>query len=95
MVDNRKVYRGLANDIAKLGIYIQDAGVEIVQMKRLLRKIHFEVKFKLVRRYRVLIGPFQSKLSEYLIRLCNKKSKIARESCAQKERITNIRFKGF
>ena len=81
VLDNRKVYRGLINDIIKPGIHTQNAGVEIAQIKRLLRKIHFKVEFKLVRGHRVLIGPFQSKPSEHLIRLCNEKSKITRESC--------------
>ena len=57
VVDNSKVCRSIISNIAKPRDYT-DVGAEIAQMKRLLKKMRFEVEFKLVRGQKTPIGPF-------------------------------------
>ena len=42
-VDNRKVYQKIVEEIAKPNVHTKDSGAKIVQIKRLLEKIKFEI----------------------------------------------------
>ena len=94
-VDNLKVRRGTMNEILKLSIHTQDAGAEIVQIRKLLKKIKFEVDFKLVRGHKTPSGPFQTKTAEHLMRMCDNNARIVRETCDDKENETNMKYAGF
>ena len=64
-------------------------------MKRLIKKIKFELEFVLVKEHKVPISSFQNKPLEYLIKRCDRIAKDARETCNENERITNIKFEGY
>ena len=74
-VDNRRVYWKIVEDIKKASTYIQDTGVEILQIKKLLSKIRYEVEIQLQREYQKTTDPFQSNPIAYLVAKCNRKAK--------------------
>jgi len=94
-VDNRKVYRGITEQIKKASTHTQDAGVEIAQIRRLLKEIKFEINFKLVRGYRAPTGTLQQKPYEHLIRMCDEKAWLAQEGSRHQITPTNIRYLGY
>lgn len=94
-IDNRKVHRGILSEIVKPSTHTQDAGAEIAQMKKLLKKIRFEVEFNLVKGHKAPSGPFQMKPLEHLIRMCDEKARVTREKCSDMGRETNIKYVGF
>ena len=50
-VDNRRVYKKIIEDIKNSGVFVQDAGAKISQIKQLLNEIKYELKIKLTRGY--------------------------------------------
>ena len=48
-IDNRKVCNGVERIIKKASQHAQNIGVEIVQMKNILKSIKFKIEFKVTR----------------------------------------------
>ena len=42
--DNREIYRAIAEDIEKISTCARDAGVEIAEIRRILRKKKFKIE---------------------------------------------------
>ena len=48
-IDNSKVYKRLVNEICKASYFLQDAGAEIVQIRKLVSEIKYDIEFRLVK----------------------------------------------
>ena len=95
-LDNRYVHWKIVEDVAKPSMGSQDSGAEIVQIRRLIRKITFEIEFVLVRGHKVPKVPYQQCPLQCLIRECDYEARVCREEdLIDKQNVTNIRFYGF
>ena len=63
-------------------------------IKRVLRKIKFEVKVSIEKGHEKQIGPYHSNPLKYLIKECNRNAREMQENAYSKEPKTNIKFYG-
>jgi len=55
--DNKKGYNKIVNRIYKLNVYVQEAGAEVVMIKKVLKKIKFDIEISLEKGHDNQIGP--------------------------------------
>jgi len=94
-IDNRDVDRKIISNIKKSNHLVQDRGVEILQLRRLLKKIKFEVQFKLIPGYSKRRIELNQKLDQWLITEYDIKAKNATEDAYKKNTNTNIKITGY
>ena len=58
-IDYKRAYRKIEKDIRKSNEYAQESGAEIAMIKRLIKKIKFEVEIKLIRGHESNIDGYQ------------------------------------
>ena len=93
--DNKKAFRIIVEEVKKASVYAQDAEVEIVQIKRVLKKISFDIKLELVRDHQKFSGLFSQKLLNHLIQEYDIRSRNIRENINERNNIINIKFLGY
>ena len=73
---------------------MQESRAEIIIIKKILKKIKFEVEIKLMRGYEKGGVNYQQDPVKWLIQKCNKFTKKARENARSINNETNIKFYG-
>ena len=94
-IGNKKVHRGVVRTINKASEHAQDTGVEIAQMRKILRNIKFKIEFKFTQMCKNRQCNLQCQPLEALLKACDEKTKKSLEKDNFNERETNIRFVGF
>ena len=92
--DNKKHHRNIVNEVNKSNVYALEAGAEISEIKRKLRKIKFEVQIIWNRGHEVKIGTYEQNPTKHLIRECDARARKGRELIRKKKEITNVKFYG-
>ena len=93
-LDNKKVCRGIVQDFKRNSEGTKDAGAEIIEMKNIVKRIKFDIEFKLVRGHSPALGLFIRNPLRWIIKDCDEKAREIRERCDEKEIATNIKFVG-
>ena len=94
-VDNRKVRNGIVRTIRKASQHAQDSGVEIAEMKNVIKSIKFKIKFKLTRIKKDRQYNFKRQTLEALLKECNRKAKDSLEQSSLNARELNVKYVGY
>ena len=78
--DNRSSHRRIIQEIMKPSICTQEAGAEIMQIRRIIKEVTFEIDLVLVKGYKSLRGSYNQVLLEHLIKECDIQSKEVRRN---------------
>ena len=89
--DYEKAHEKIIKFILKCNDYDQNAGLEIVMIKKLINKINFNVMLELVQGYENKIEECRVQPLKHAIKEYDVKSKNARENALEKERDTSIK----
>ena len=94
-IDNRKVYNGITRPLLKPSSYIQDAGAEIAQIRRLRKEIKFQIEFKCLKIKKGTRSNMNVNPLDHLLKLCDRKALEMRIKSEEQERTTNIKYVGY
>ena len=90
-IDYRKAHRKIMSAIKKSNEYAKESGAEITRIKRLLKKIKFDVEINLIRGHENNIGEYRRNPTKHLIKNCDARARIKRENIEIEESENNIK----
>jgi len=80
--------------IKKSNEYVKESGAEIARIKRLLKKIKFDIEINLIRGHENNIGEYRRNPTKHLIKNCDARARIKRENIEIEESENNIKWYG-
>ena len=90
-IDYRRAHKKIMSAIKKSNEYAKESGAEIARIKRLLKKIKFDIEIKLIRGHKNNIGEYRRNPTKHLIKNCDTKARIKRENIEKEEIEKNIK----
>ena len=93
-LDNRKVCRGIVEEIHKISENARDVRTEIVEIKEILKRIKFEVEFKLTLGHAPMTALFARNPLQHIMKASDKEARRMRERCRLKDIETSIKYVG-
>jgi len=93
-IDYRRAHRKIISAIKKSNEYAKESGVEIARIKRILKRIKFDVEIKLIPGHGNNIGSYRDNPLKHLIKKCDERARRKRENIELEEARDNIKYYG-
>ena len=82
------------NEIRKTNQYAQNVGAEIAQIKKVIKKIKYEIKIKLVKGHPKRVETRREDTTAHLMKQCDEVARKTREKIEEQSNMTNIKYYG-